>query len=494
MSIILGIDLGTSSVKGMLFDTNKGVLSVEATDYKVSIPNVSYAEQSPNMWWSSTLEVLSKLRKKNTELMKQIKAVGFSGQMHGLVATDSNGEPVRPAILWLDQRTESEIQNINSKLPIEEMGEVFANKVSTGFAFPSLLWIKEMEPDIFNKIEYIMLPKDFIRMKMTGEFGVEISDASSTTMFHTKKRDWAWDVIEEFELPKRIFPKCSLSTDIAGYITDECFESTGIPVGTPVIYGAGDQLAQSIGNGCIEEGKIISNIGTGGQISTFINEFKYDKKLRTHTFCHALFPAYTIFGATLCSGMSLNWLKNKLLHVESYQELSEMAMEVEAGSNGLIYLPYLSGERTPHMNSSASGMFFGVKLIHDRRHFARAVMEGVAFSLKDSLTIFNELGIRADTIIASGGGASSEVWLQIQADIFNKPVTVCHVKEQACLGACLLAAFSIGEFKSMKEACDSHIEFSDKIYYPDKKNAKVYEKSYEVFKQLYFQTENLMSY
>ena len=267
---------------------------------------------------------------------------------------------------------------------------------------------------------------------------------------------------------------------------------TGLPAGIPVIYGSGDQPAQAIGNGCVKEGLIISNIGTGGQISAYSKKNTYDEKLRTHTFCHALDHAYSIFGATLCSGMSFNWLKNKILRTEDYHTMSSMAAEISPGSEGLIYLPYLSGERTPHMNENAKGMFFGLKLGHDHRHFTRAVMEGVTFSLKDSLRILAEIGISGDRIIASGGGASSPVWLQIQADVFEMEVGVSCVKEQACLGACIMAGVGAGIFKSVQQACDQYVEFEDKVYKPNEEHVSLYRENYAVYQKLYERTKDLM--
>ena len=492
MSVILGIDLGTSSIKAMLLDSSKGVLAVETRTYEVSIPAEGYAEQEPEIWWSETKRILNVLKEKNKEKFSDIEAIGISGQMHGIVLADQNGVPLRPAILWLDQRSKKQLTEINSKMNDLQMGECFGNRVFTGFAFPSLMWIRENEPDILKKVYAVMLPKDFIRYKITGEIASDVTDASSTAIFNIEKRDWAYDAIRDFGLPDNIFPKCCESTDIAGKVTSECRKECGLKEGIPVIYGCGDQQAQSIGNGVYQEGSIISNIGTGGQISTYISGPIYDKKLRTHTFCHALDKAYTISGATLCSGMSLNWLKNKILMVNDFKEISRMAGEIVPGCEGLIYLPYLSGERTPHMNPSAKGMFFGLTLGQDRRYLARAVMEGVAFSLRDSLTIFSELGIKGDTVIASGGGAKSEEWVQIQADVFQKKVKVCEVSEQACLGACILAGVGTGIFPSIEEATKRFVSFREKIYLPDSENMVIYDVQYERFRELYKANEKFM--
>jgi D-xylulose kinase len=492
MKTILGIDLGTSSVKAMLLDVEKGVIDVVSQGYAVSIPQVNYAEQSPEMWWDKTVYILHKLKEQYREAFDSIAAIGFSGQMHGLVTTDVRGIPLRPAITWLDQRSEKQLDEMYVKISPDEMSQILHNRAFTGFAFPSLLWVKENEPEIFKKIYKVLHPKDFIRLKMTGKFGTDMSDASASLAFNIGKRDWAWNIMKRFDIPSSIFPECRESTEIAGYVTDECAEGTGLRAGIPVIYGSGDQPAQSIGNGAVREGLIISNIGTGGQISTYSKRDVYDPDLRTHTFCHSIDHAYTIYGAALCSGMSLNWLKNNVLHINEFHRMSDMAGEIDSGSEGLIYLPYLTGERTPYMNPKAKGMFFGLQLRHDDRHMIRAVLEGVAFSLKDSLEIIKQIGINGDRIIASGGGASSDVWLQIQADIFEKAVYVSRVKEQACLGACIMAGVGAEIFGSVQEACDRYIEFDSKIYYPNETQLEKYRASYQLYQQLYNKTKDLM--
>lgn len=492
MAVILGIDIGTSSIKSMLLDTEKGVIAVKAKEYSVDIPQTDYAEQSPQMWWSSLVETLGWMKENYKTAYENIAAVGYSGQMHGLVLVGENGNPVRPAIIWLDQRAGKQLADINSLISKEEMGETFCNRVSSGFAFPSLLWVKETEPEIFSEVKNILCPKDYLRLKMTGNIGAEVVDASSTGIFSTAKRDWAWEIIDKFALPREIFPPVSESGDIAGVISKSCAEETGLPAGIPVIFGAGDQPAQSIGNGVIQDGKLICNIGTGGQISAFIKSPVYDRQLRTNTFCHAIRDSYTIFGATLCGGMSLNWAKNKVLHVENYDMVNAMVSSVRPGAEGLVYLPYLSGERTPHMNPNAKGMFFGMILGHEQGHFLRAVMEGVTYSLKDSLEIIRELGVDAPMIIASGGGAASDQWLQIQADIFEKPVCASRVKEQACLGSCILAAVGTGILPSLETGCERFVTMDDRMFLPDKKNTDIYREGYEKYQVLYKRLWDLM--
>ncbi len=484
MRTILGIDLGTSSVKGMLLDAERGIIACAATEYAVEIPAAGYAEQDPEMWWNAVLRTLGKLKEKNPPAMGSITAVGLSGQMHGLVMVDDKGKAVRPAIIWLDQRSWVQTKQIADRVSEKEMGEIFHNRVFTGYAFPSLLWVRDNEPDNYDKTASIMLPKDYIRMKLTGEIGTDASDASSSCLMDERRREWAWDIIDRFHLRREIFPDIHEAWETAGQITANCAGETGLCRGIPVVYGCGDQPAQGLGNGQIKEGDVICNIGTGGQISAYSAADRYDPKLRLQTFCHAVNRGYTIFGATLCAGMSMKWAKNQMLQLDSYEQANEMAGEIAPGCTGLLYLPYLCGERTPLMNSNVSGAFWGLKLCHDRRHMVRAVMEGVVYSLKDSLQIFAENQIPASKVIASGGGANSPVWLKMQADIFELPVVTSVLSEQACLGACLVAGIGTGIFASAEDACGRFTGIEERIYEPDWKNACQYREMYAKYREV----------
>lgn len=492
MACLLGIDLGTSSVKAMLLDEKEGVVGIVSKSYGVDIPREGFAEQDPDMWWEALKEVLGDLKEEYPAKFADIYSIGFSGQMHGLVTVDRDGRPVRPAILWMDQRSVREALAVQEELGMEKMGEVFHNRVFSGFAFPSLLWIQKHEPENFRKIYKILLPKDYIRYLMTGEFGTDASDGSSTSVFETGKRDWAWDIIGKCDIPASIFPKVYEAEDVAGTVTAWASRQTGLNERVKVVFGSGDQPAQSIGNGAVEEGIIISNIGTGGQISTYSKKDTYDKELRLHTFCHGVNMAYTIFGATLCSGMSMNWMKDKILKEQDFQNMSLEAGRAEPGSRGLIYLPYLSGERTPHMDPGAKGMFFGLKLNQDRAHMIRSVMEGVVFSLKDCLEIFQQIGLDGNYIIASGGGASSDVWLQIQADILEKEIRVCSVKEQACLGACIMAGTGTGVFENASQAAGKFVTFRDERYEPREIYRQMYREQHRIYQELYKNNKELM--
>lgn len=493
MATILGIDVGTSSAKVMLFNPASGVLDIESKQYDVQIPQIGWAEQDPDIWWGAVSSALNSLRDRQPQDYSRIEAIGLSGQMHGFVALDANGDPLRPAIIWLDQRSGKQVDRLEREIGSQAIKEQLQNRIFPGFALVSLLWMQEHEPDIFAKIHTILSPKDYIRFRLTGKIGTDFTDASGTAAFNIRQRQWAWEIIDRLKIPESFFPVCHESTEIAGTILKTCAAQTGLREGIPVVYGSGDQQAQSIGNGAVKEGTIISNIGTGGQISAFLKKDVFDPQMRTHTFCHAVPDAYTIFGATLCGGMSLRWFENDVLSANDYKKADrDIARRIPAGSHGIIFLPYLSGVRTPYMNSKARGAFFGLHLEHDQKYLLRAIMEGVTFSLKDSLAVLQSVGIESKRIIASGGGASSPLWLQIQADIYEKEVLVCRVKEQACLGACILAGYGTGIFESIEEACRKHVIYDEKIYMPNPENQRVYRREYEIFQQLYGRTSDLM--
>lgn len=489
--MILGIDLGTSSIKAMLLNEETGQFITAAREYDVIIPHPGHAEQDPELWWQLLKETLQELRERDAAGYGRISAIGFSGQMHGLVMVDADGRPVRNAIIWLDQRSGEQVEQIYARVRLEEMLQRAHNRPAAGFAFPSLLWVMQHEPEVYDRCACIMHPKDYLRLKLTGFMGTDMSDASSSAAFHVEKRCWDTEILSRMGVDLKKLPICHEATDIAGCVTLQAAQETGLPASARVVYGCGDQPAQSIGNGAVSEGTIIANIGTGGQIACFSAADKCDPQMRIHTFCHGIEKGYTIFGASLCSGLSLRWLRNNVLGADDYDEMTRLAEEIEPGSGGLIYLPYLTGERTPHMDPHAKGMFFGLRLDHDRRHFIRAVMEGVTMSLRDSIEIFSELGIPVKRIIASGGGARSRLWLQMQADIFGCDVIVSRVQEQACLGACIVAGIGTGVFASAAEAADRLVRFHPEVYHPIEENVHKYNEIHALYQQLYRRNKDL---
>lgn len=490
--MLLGIDIGTSSIKGMLMEENGRIVSVKSCGYSVEIPRSGWAQQDPQLWWNGLCEVLAQMRGEQPDILDSVRGIGFSGQMHGLTAVDRQGNPVRPAIIWMDQRATGQLRKINEKISFEEQGQILHNRVFNGFALASLLWMKDQERENYDRIYRVFQPKDYIRYCLTGQMGTDYSDASASLMLDVGKREWAWELLDRLGLDGSMLPPLGGAWEIAGTVTRQAARKTGLPEGIPVVYGAGDQQAQSIGNGAVREGQMISNIGTGAQVSAFAASDFYDPHLRTHTFCHAIPRAYTIYGAMLTGGMSLSWLKNQIFGADSFQELSRMADSVEPGSGGLVFLPYLSGERTPLMNPDAKGVFFGLTLKHQAAHMVRSVMEGVTFALRDSMEILENLGIRGKRMIASGGASGSPVWLQIQADILGKEIQVCRSREQACLGACILAGVGAGIYSDIPAACENLISFEQQIYYPRKEYKAMYEELYRKYHGIYQGTREWM--
>ncbi len=491
MSYLMGIDLGTSSVKTVIMDENGSIKGTAQQSYEIIIEKSGYAEQDPNVWWKAVVWTIKHVLNKTGIHSKKIKGIGFSGQMHGLVMIDRNLLPIRPAIIWSDQRSRKEVAEIYSIVGRETVKKLLMNSIFTGFQMPSLLWIKKNEPFVYEKINKVLLPKDYIRLKLTGECGTDFTDASATLAFDIQNRKWAFELIKKVGLNPDFYPEVHESIDIAGQVTVNAAEETGLAAGTPVVYGGGDQSMQSIGNGIVKPGQVSLTIGTGGQTFSIIPEPIYETEMRTHTFCNAVPQTWNIMGANLAAGLSLSWLNKKILNNLSYSEINELAKQVTPGSEGLLFLPYLSGERTPHMDDLARGTFLGLTLQHSRAHLIRSVMEGVVFALKDSIEIFHSLNIKMDTFIASGGGARSDVWLKIQANILNKEIYKVNQLEQACTGAAITAGVGIGKYDSIQSACETIIRINPEPVRPDPTVAGFYNEIYELYKNAYVQNKQL---
>lgn len=483
----MGIDLGTSSVKVIIMNEYGVIESTAQTSYGISIPEKGFAEQDPEVWWSATVKTIQLALKEASIQSNEIKGIGYSGQMHGMVLIDKNGNVIRPAIIWSDQRTINEVDEINSSLGKDYVGKVTLNPLSTGFQTPSLLWVKKYEPTSYKKINKVLLPKDYIRFRMTGENGTDVTDASATLAFDTKNRVWSKELILKLGLNPDIYPIVKNPSDIAGEVTLKAAEETGLHKGTLVVYGGGDQPMQSIGNGIVKPGQISLTIGTGGIVYSVTAEPKYDYKLRTNTFCNAVQGTWNIMGANLAAGLSLSWLNRNILSTLSYKELNELAASISPGSEGLIFLPYLIGERTPHMDASARGTFLGLTLKHTKANLVRSVMEGVVFAFRDSIEIFKGLDIKMDKFIASGGGARSDIWLNIQANILNQEIYKVNQPEQACVGAAIVAGVGVGLYDSIEEACTNIIKIKEDPIQPDPQIVDLYNETYPLYKEIYQQ-------
>lgn len=485
MRYLLGIDIGTSSVKSLLMGEDGTVAGIAKMEYDIKKPQQSWAEQSMEQIWEAAASSISALMGRFPEMKKNIAGISYSGQMHGLVMLDGAGREVRDTIIWADQRSGDSIERIYEAVPREIYHGVTKNALSTGFLVSSLVWVRDHEPQNYEKIKKVMLPKDYIRFRMCGQMGTDMSDASSTVVFDTAGRQWAWDLIDRIGLERSFFVPCYESWETAGTVTAKCAEKTGLPEGIPIVYGGGDTLVQALGNGMIAPGTVISNIGTASQLVTVAEQPVYDRKFRTNTFCHVDQNQWLLMGANLSGGVSLKWLKNQILYMESYDAMTELAAQSEPGSSGLFFLPYLSGERTPWNDPDARGIYFGLSLKHNRADMIRAAMEGIIYAQRCSLEIFREMGLSFDRVIASGGGAASQVFLEIIADQFGCEVVTSQIQEQGCVGAAMIAGVGTGVFSDYREACERIVRFSHEITEPDRDNQRLYAEGFRTFEALY---------
>ena len=495
MVYLVGVDVGTSATKVLIIDELGKLVSNASHEYPISSPRPNYAEQDPEWWWHAVKASIKEALTSSKVDPSRISAIGLSGQMHGSVLLRKDGKPLRPAIIWPDKRSSSQCIEFYQRIGREKVADIVCNPVMQGFMGPSLLWVSENEPSIFNQIFKVLPPKDYVRFKLTGLFATDTSDASATLLFDVRTRQWSQYLLSQLGISREIFVKVFESTEVTGKISAEASEATGLPRGIPVIAGGGDSPVGAVGCGAIKQGIVSSNIGTGGQIFVTSEEFKVEPEHRIHTFCHAVPGKWYLQGAILSAGLSLRWFRDNfaqleksveaLCDIDSYDLLSKEAELAEPGCKGLIFLPYLMGERSPHMDSNARGGFFGLTFEHGRSHFIRAVMEGVVYALRDCLEIFKGLGIKTEKVIARGGGSRSALWRQIQADIFNAEVVKTEVEEEAAFGAALLAGIGVNVYHDFEEACEIALRLVSSQS-PNEQRVKVYEEFYrKVYRNLY---------
>jgi xylulokinase len=486
MPFLLGIDLGTQSVKSVVLDDQGTVHAVAQAEYPILTPRVGWAEQEPQVWWRATCHTTQEVIAKAGVGPAGIAGVGLSGQMHGTVCIDREGLPVRPAIIWADGRSAAEVDELVAELGRERLGRLTANPLAAGFMAATVRWLRRHEPDTLRLTSTFLLPKDYIRLRLTRQIATDATDAASTLLFDVAGRRWSDEMLRLVGIAPEMLPRVVESHEVCGTVTRHAARDTGIPAQTPVVAGGGDQPVSAIGNGVIAPGVLLSTLGTGGQLFSPLEVPSYDPELRTHTFCHAVPGRWYVMGAMLSAGLCLRWLRDQVyggLGLD-YEALSAAAAEAEPGAEGLIFLPYLLGERTPHMDARARGVFFGLALRHERRHLVRAVMEGVAFALRDSLEIFRSIGVAAREIIAAGGGARSAVWRQIQADVFGTPLTPVQTQEPAACGAAVLAGIGTGVFPSAEDAARRIVQLG-KAVEPVPANVARYDELHALFRSLY---------
>lgn len=486
MKYFMGIDLGTSSVKSLLMREDGEVIGTAQKGYDIIKTQAAYAEQDMELLWEASRSTVRELMKRYPEAGRSLSGIGYSGQMHGLVMLDREGKPAGNAIIWADQRSADAIGEIYQTVSKEKCCDITLNALGTGFLLSSLVWMRMHRPEVYEKIDKVLLPKDYIRYRMCGELGTDFSDASGTGAFNTSEQRWAWELIDQLDIPRSFFVPCSEAGRVMGKVTKYCAEETGLPEGVPVVCGCGDTLAQAVGNGMTAPGMMTCNIGTASQLACAVNRPLHDPLYRTNTFSHVTGDMWLLMGANLSGGISLKWLKNQILDMNSYDEMTELASTVPAGSEGLLFLPYLNGERTPWNDPDARGIYFGLNLRHTKAHLIRSTMEGIVYGQKYSLEIFRSLGIREDgRVAASGGGARGRLFRQIQADMFGREIYMSLSEEQAGIGAAVIAAVGTGMYRDYEEACGRVVRFSDDVVEPDKENQKIYEERFQMFKELY---------
>ena len=481
----LGIDVGTGGSRAVLIDEN-GVVTASATVEHIPIasPEIGWAEQSPEDWRRASFAAIREVLADENVDAQQIGAIGFSGQMHGAVLLDKNDEVLRPALIWCDQRTEKQCAEITEKIGAKNLIDLVANPAITGFTLPKLLWVRENEPEIWKQVRAVLLPKDYVRFSLSGDKASDVADASGTLLFDVKNRIWSKEMLVALQLDADLFPHAFESIEITGTVSAKGASETGLIAGTPIVAGAGDNAAGAVGMGIVQAGMTSATIGTSGVIFVATDEPKFDLYGRIHTLCHAVPNRWHNTGVTLAAGLSLKWFRDNFGDGENFDDLTANAAKISSGSEGTIWLPYLMGERAPHLDPNARAAFIGLTASHTKAHLTRAVMEGVAFSLRDSLEIFKESGAKIEKIRIGGGGAKSTLWRQIQADIYGQTVQTIEAEEGAAFGAAILAGVGVGAWKTVAEACEKTIRVKQEIQ-PNSDALKLYDEQFKVYQALY---------
>lgn len=480
----LGIDLGTSSVKLLLMDKAGSVLQTVSKEYPVYYPKIGWAEQSPEDWWNAVCEGIRDVLSAAKIAPRKVQGIGLSGQMHGLVLLDKEKRVLMPALLWCDQRTQEECDELSERLG-HKLSKYTGNKALTGFTAPKVLWVKKNRPEIYEQIQHVLLPKDYIRWKLTGEYATDASDASGTLFFDVAHRRWSPEMLEFLGLSEVNLPTCYESYEVTGRVTDQAAQVTGLNAGTCVVGGGGDQASGAVGTGVVTAGTVSVAVGTSGVVFACQEHYSVDSENRLHSFCHAN-GKWHVMGVMLSAASCLKWWVEEVcqLNDAGYTALLEEAARVAPGSEGLLFLPYLMGERTPYSDPNARGTFVGLSMTHGRGHMTRAILEGVAFGLRDSLEIIREQDIPIHEVRLSGGGAKSVLWRQILSDIFGLPIHVVNSVEGPAFGAAILAAVGAGEFVGVEEACGAMIKTMEQTE-PITANVEKYNTLYGVYHRLY---------
>ena len=484
MRYLLGLDVSTTGSKALLIDERGAVCASHTTPHPSHQPRPLWSEQDPADWWSGMAQ---SIRAALAEIDDPgaIQAIGLTGQMHGLVCLDAEGNVLRPAILWNDQRTQAECDEITETIGARRLIELTGNRALTGFTAPKILWVRKHEPDVYAKIAHILLPKDFIRFKLTGEYATDLAGAAGTLLLNVARREWSSEVVDALGIPAEWLPPVHEGPQVTGVVSAAAAEETGLRAGTPVVGGGGDQAAQATGVGAVEPGIVALTVGTSGVVFAPLASYAYEPDGRLHAFCHAVPGHWHFMGVMLSAAGSLQWYRDTLCPGEEFGPLTEEAADVPPGAEGLTFLPYLTGERTPHPDPLARGAFVGLTSRHTRKHMTRAVLEGVAFGLRDSFELIkqSDAGRYVREIRVSGGGARSAVWRQIFADVFGVPLVVVKALEGAAYGAALLAGVGGGVWPDVPTAARQTVELGERV--EPGANAGAYEAAYQLYRDLY---------
>ena len=494
MEYLLGVDLGTSGTKTVMFDVDGNVIASKTVEYPLYQEKNGWAEQEPLDWWNAAVETIRAVITESGVNNEDIKGLGISGQMHGLVMLDKDGNVLRRSIIWADQRTAKECEEITERVGAKRLIEITANPALTGFTASKILWVRNNQPEIYAQCAHILLPKDYVRYMLTGDFATEVSDASGMQLIDVPNRCWSDELLEKLDIDKALLPKVYESPEITGVISEDAAKLTGLKAGTIVVGGAGDNAAAAVGTGVVEDGKAFTTIGTSGVVFAHTDKLSIEPQGRIHALCAAVPGAWHVMGVVQSAGLSLKWFRDNFcsaekeaaagMGVDPYYIMDQQAAKAPIGCNRLLYLPYLMGERTPHLDSDCRAAFIGLNTIHNKYDMLRAVMEGVTYALRDSVEILREMGGDVDCMLACGGGGTSKVWRQMLADTFNCSVRTVVSKEGPALGVAILAGVGAGIYPSVQEGCRRVIRLNDPQE-PIAENVPKYEAYYQMYKKLY---------
>lgn len=485
MGCILGIDLGTSGTKTVLFEATGKQLAAATREYPLYQPHNGWAEQHPEDWYQAARDTIREVLAASQINPEDIRGIGISGQMHGLVMLDEHGQVLRPCIIWADQRTAEECAWVEETFGRERLIDITCNPALTGFTLGKILWVKKHEPDIYAKCRHILLPKDYLRYRLTGEFATEVSDASGMQLLDVPNRAWSQELLAAMDIDPDWLGKVYESPDITGYISESAARDTGLPTRTAVVGGAGDNAAAAVGTGVVREGAAFTTIGTSGVLFAHTDNLRLDPGGRAHTFCCAVPGAWHVMGVVQSAGLSLQWFRNNFYTKDTpYRQLDDEAAASPIGANRLLYAPYLMGERTPHLDADCRGAFVGLSAMHTKSDLARAVMEGICFAMKDCQSVLEEMGVTPTRMTLCGGGAKAPFLRQMLADVYNLPTQLPLLADSAALGAAILAATGTGLYPDVRTACDSILTF-EAAEQPDAARAQRYRQVYAAYRTIY---------